>query len=779
MSYKKKKKKYPMLLHFLSFLCKKTTHEIVIDDELIPNITSKLIHDPNAFVRELLSNSMDANRKLVIAAQQSDADTNRDIVLRLAGNVFTIRDRGIGMSRQELIDYIGTLGGSGTRAMGEGKCMTGKFGMGFYSVFVVAKEVRVITRKYGEDGTYMLVFRNHEKTFTVEEVAEQDECGTTVELVLEDAFVGGLDEKELKTWIKNNLIEDPSRNYAIRMIADHATKTDSGSENEEASKNKEDKDKETNEDNEDKEINEDNENKEGKDKETGRDKEGEKLKLFPWVVTTNPKDIEEYYKNIDGPGKVLTSSKMRVTIAQKNDHGVYRDVGFELLVVIPEFLDMRVLGMETKGKHCLFVDNQRVEMEKVPAFLGPVTFILKSSEAFLLSTRERLLNSKDTCDALFNSVQKKVVQLLKMELKKDIKKVMLIYDFYLKTGYLEAKRDSKPGLAETFAGVLPFSTSTGPMMLRDFVDGLKEGDDIFYASVNEDTLSLPASVHNPLFDGIGVPFILVSGLLDEQVVSSLEYGGRKMVNVMNKEFRNRTVTDDEPFIAFCRKELKGIVDDVVMSTRLISAPFFVRSKNAQFSEAHKRVIGEYVIKHSAFKKTIETDVVLEINSDTEEIRRIKAMIDTEYDKAVAALRTGVMAAAVIGNVPCSSVKAAFLSLVNVQRSLLGMEGVPVVIEEEKFDFEKERETVEKDIEGIEDTFRGYEDDEKDEGEYGRIDDEQIDGERIDEHIDEHIGEQAGEGAERIDGMTEQVDKQAVEGQTDDTDKQAVDVREEL
>ncbi|ELQ74909.1 Molecular chaperone (HSP90 family), partial [Trachipleistophora hominis] len=688
----------PMLLYLISAVCKMTTHEIAIDDEMMPNITRKLIHDPNAFLRELVSNSMDANKKLVMAAKQSDIDTNKDIILTLKDNVFTISDNGIGMNKDELVSYIGTMGGSGTRALGDSKNFVGKFGVGFYSVFVVADEVRVITKKYGENETYELVLKNGQKTYTIDTIDDRGECGTTVQLKLSEAFATGLDEDELKKWMKQNLLEDPLRNYTIRMCTD---------------RKKADTKKEKSDDDE-----------KDADKEPEKDaEEHKKVELFPWITSLDEKKLEDYYKSIDGPGKILTSNKMRVTVAQKDMDGKYQDVSFELLVVIPEFLDLRVLGMETKGKHYLFVNNQRVDLEPIPAFLGPITFILKSSEAFLVSTREKLLNSKDTCTALYNSIQKKVLQLIRAEMKKDLKKVMKVYDFYIKTGYVESKKDNKSSLAELFAAVLPFNTSDGLIMLQDFVDKLGADEDILYASIGHDTLDLPEGVYNPLFDGIKSPFILVSGLLEEQVVSMFEYKGKKMVNIVNKEFKNKEPANDDGFIAFCKRELKGVVDDVVMSVRLVNAPFFLKAKNAQFSQAHKHVIGEYTIKNSAFKKTIETDIVLEVNTDSDEVKSIKELISNDYDRAVAALRAGVMAAGVICNMVYNNTTVAFLNLINVQRNLLGMENVPIVVKEDDFDMEKEKKKTKNEIDGIKESVRGQDDESVDEGDFGRIEDD--------------------------------------------------------
>lgn len=758
-----------MFLYLISALCNMTMHEIAIDDEMMPNITRKLINDPNAFLRELVSNSMDANKKLVIATKQSDIDTNKDIMLTLKDNVFTISDNGIGMNKTELINYIGTMGGSGTRAMGDSKNFTGRFGVGFYSVFVVANEVRLITKKYGEGETYELVLKNGQKTYTIDTVADRGECGTTVQLKLSETFTSGLDEEDLKKWMKDNLLEDPLRNYTIRMQTDRKKEK------------KEDK-------SDDKKAEETTDEGEKIEKEVD---EYKKVDLFPWIAAIDEKKLEDYYKGIDGPGKILASDKMRVTVAQKDMDGKYRDVSFELLVVIPEFLDLRVLGMETKGKHYLFVNNQRIELEPVPAFLGPITFILKSSEAYLVSTREKLLNSKDTCTALYNSVQKKVLQLMKAEMKKDLKKVMKVYDYYIKTGYVESKKDNKSSLAEAFAAVLPFNTSEGQVTLRDFVGKLGADEEILYASIGHGTLDLPEGVYNPLFDGIKSPFILVSGLLDEQVVSMLEYKGKKMINIVNKEFKNKEAEKDDAFVSFCKRELKGVVDDVVMSMRLVNAPFFLKAKNAQFSQAHKQVIGEYTIKNSAFKKTIETDILLEVNIDSPEVKKIKELINEDYDRAVAALRSGVIAAGIICNMVYNDTTVAFLNMVNVQRNLLGLENAPIVVKEDEFDVDKEKSKVKKDLDDIKESVRGQNEDEEDDVNFGRIgDDESAD--EADERIKKD-GEDIKTGDE-VDEVSDTKDEpemqySTTEDETKDTkfevgsekvkEKHASVVREEL
>src|SRR6476646_8757108 len=139
--------------------------------QLLHLITHSLYSDREIFLRELISNASDAINKVRFdaLANADKLEGNTDWKIKItpdkAAKTLTIADNGIGMTRQEVIDHLGTVAQSGTRAFleaakqagksGEAPGLIGQFGVGFYSAFMVADKVTVVTRPAGQpsDGT--------------------------------------------------------------------------------------------------------------------------------------------------------------------------------------------------------------------------------------------------------------------------------------------------------------------------------------------------------------------------------------------------------------------------------------------------------------------------------------------------------------------------------------------------------------------------------------------------------------------------------------------------
>jgi molecular chaperone HtpG len=194
--------------------------------QLLHLITHSLYSDREIFLRELISNASDAINKVRFDSLadtdrlEGDSDWKIKITPDATAKTLTISDNGVGMSRQEVIDTLGTIAQSGTKAFleaahragrsGEAPGLIGQFGVGFYSSFMVADRVTVITRPAGEaaDGTKWE--SNGEGAFTVEAV-EKPTRGTDVILHLKDDAQEFLDAWKLRGLVKkfSDFIEHP------------------------------------------------------------------------------------------------------------------------------------------------------------------------------------------------------------------------------------------------------------------------------------------------------------------------------------------------------------------------------------------------------------------------------------------------------------------------------------------------------------------------------------------------------------------------------------------
>jgi len=173
-----------------------------------------LYSNKEIFLRELISNASDAidKHRFAVVADKDLAESGADYRIRVATDaekkVITIDDNGIGMSREEVIDNLGTIAKSGTAAFMEqlsgdqkqDSQLIGQFGVGFYSSFIVASEVEVVTRKAGEASATRWVSAGEDE-FTVSD-ASREMPGTTITLHLKSDAEEFADSWRVRSVIK-------------------------------------------------------------------------------------------------------------------------------------------------------------------------------------------------------------------------------------------------------------------------------------------------------------------------------------------------------------------------------------------------------------------------------------------------------------------------------------------------------------------------------------------------------------------------------------------------
>ncbi|MBQ7217427.1 MAG: molecular chaperone HtpG [Synergistaceae bacterium] len=163
--------------------------------EMLKMMISSVYSNKDIFLRELISNASDAlDKRRIECLKDSELAENENPEIKIAvdsdAKTLTVSDNGIGMSRDELIQYLGTIAKSGTKeflkAAKESSTqneLIGQFGVGFYSVFMVADRVEVVSRKLGTAETYKFE-SDGEGSFTITDTDQRTECGTTVTLHL-------------------------------------------------------------------------------------------------------------------------------------------------------------------------------------------------------------------------------------------------------------------------------------------------------------------------------------------------------------------------------------------------------------------------------------------------------------------------------------------------------------------------------------------------------------------------------------------------------------------
>jgi molecular chaperone HtpG len=585
-----------MILIFLflamgAFSKEQQRYKMGVDEQLLSNVTHKVLKRKHGFISELISNAIDANKKYCIETKNMEADFGKNIVIHLddESKTLSIEDNGIGLSDTEIKRFIGNFGASGSREMNNGE-LIGQFGMGLYSVFIAADSVEILSKRYDEDKAYKFSFDSGSVEYSLEE-SERESHGTTVTLKLRDNFAKEISEKHIEEWISENLLCDGSNtHFKIQMWR----------------------------------------REEATDPETGEKKYEKKLvdlTLVPWTDSKDPEEMKKIYtKRFKGVQTLIDVRRLKFTIKQEHGNGEELDTTFEALVFMPEIYDMRIFGMESKGKLEVFVGGSKVHdknLLKVPELLSQMYFVIKSREAALASTREEFLDSPNTVKRMFLALQRKIIEVFEELLSGDkSEKVISGYETCVKSAYIESIREKNDGISQKLASILPFDTLNGKITLRRMTDSLSEGDDIYYTTAPFYLVKSGKEMVHPLFDGINVPFFFLNGISDEQIVGALkEYKGRKVVNIATKSFDTKNVEGDySEFISFSKKALDDMVGEVVVSKRLVTCPFSVRVSENSMSNTFKSVLGENFIKSSPFRSVLESKPTLEFNSDSEEVK---------------------------------------------------------------------------------------------------------------------------------------------------------------
>ncbi|MBQ6776201.1 MAG: molecular chaperone HtpG [Synergistaceae bacterium] len=189
--------------------------------ELLKMMISSVYSNKDIFLREIISNASDAlDKRRIETLKNSELAENAHPEIKIEINsdskTLSVSDNGIGMSRDDLINYLGTIAKSGTKEFlkaaksenDEAKQeLIGQFGVGFYSVFMVADKVEVITRKLGGSETYKFT-SGGDGSYTIEDAPQRDECGTTVTLFMRESKADDPEAKNyLEEWTIRGIIE--------------------------------------------------------------------------------------------------------------------------------------------------------------------------------------------------------------------------------------------------------------------------------------------------------------------------------------------------------------------------------------------------------------------------------------------------------------------------------------------------------------------------------------------------------------------------------------------
>jgi molecular chaperone HtpG len=590
--------------------------------QVLDLVIRSLYSNKEIFLRELVSNASDAAEKLRFESLTDDGLLEDDTDLRIrvevdkdAGTV-TVSDNGIGMSRQEVVETIGSIASSGTRRFLEimtgdqtkDSALIGQFGVGFYSAYIVADKVILSSRRAGLGPEHGVRWVSDGKGSYDLETVERAERGTSVTLHLKE------DEKEfLDAWRLRSIIAKFSDHIALpveMLKEDHET----GEEEKEG---------------------EGEGDKEDKAPEWERVNQGTAL----WMRNKSEVSDDEYkdfYKHISHDfDEPLTWAHNRVEGTNE----------YSALLFVPKRAPWDLWDREQKHGVKLYVRRVFImdEADKLmPHYLRFVKGVVDSDDLPLNVSRE-LLQHNRKIDTIRGANTKRILGLLESMAKDDADKYR---DFWKEFG-----RVLKEGPAEDFAnreriaGLFRFSTSKSEgeeqtESLDDYIERMKEGQDKIYYITADSPAAARHSPHLEVFRKKDVEVLLLSDRVDEWLVNSIsEYKDKHLQSVTKgdldlgdladkeeKEQKQKAAEEHGDLLKRLKESLGDRVEDVRASTRLVDSPACI-------------VVGEYdmsanlarVLK-SVGQAAPETKPTLEVNLDHPLVKRLEAESDGDRFK---------------------------------------------------------------------------------------------------------------------------------------------------
>jgi molecular chaperone HtpG len=587
--------------------------------EVLNLMIHSLYSNREIFLRELISNASDACDKLRFEALQKEELMGGDSELKIeievdeeAGEI-TVRDNGIGMSRQDVVENIGTIARSGTKkfleSVSENKefdsNLIGQFGVGFYSSFIVADKVTMITRAAGSDPSEGVLWESDGTGEYRISQADLPKQGTQVTLHLRE------DAKEFKTpWTVRSLVQKYSDHIGFPIYMKSAPVPDD-SETEQA--------------------------------EPMPEWEAINQSSALWTLKKSEISSDEYqafYKHV--------SHDFEDALSWTHNH-VEGSQNYTSLLYIPSRAPMDMM-MQRDERHGLRLYVKRVFImdaaeQLLPHYLRFIRGVVDSDDLPLNVSRE-LLQENALVGKIRSAVIRRSLDLLQRLADKEMEKYNNFWDEFgnvLKEGLVEDMTNR-----EKLAKLLRFSTtgdaaSEQRVSLEDYVSRMKDDQEVIWYVTAENRKSAENSPHLEIFRKKGIEVLLMSDRIDEWVMGYFnEFDGKKMRSIAKGDVdlgSDDESTDDkkqedaekEPLLKRLSEALSEEVSEVRASQRLTESASCLVLSEQELALHMRRMLEQ------AGQTMPDSKPMLEVNLDHPLLRQVSAVDSDDEFKEWATL----------------------------------------------------------------------------------------------------------------------------------------------